>query len=296
MANGNVNNELWTEEYIKGLGTQQIIDYIRFANGDISSTDYEQLKKDFESKFVPFNESNAKKFEAISIYPIMRDSLAELNYDYIGTIQLFRDTNADILYVLHLITLTETLIMGQMEYNLLLDKIPTEAKANIDKEFTTPKDVVKSIKTMASIEFAVNSEKTDKPTTKILNDPTFFYCRLEAIKLIMNCIYEQYGIIDKIQLREAYKEDIFLNVCKLIDQLKTNGNDRSKGFENTLFYRKFEHYKNINKVVQQEDYKKTEQLAKEYIREYLEKSQDMKNLLNDTVNILYKQGWWLVNE
>ena len=263
MANDNkATMKLWEKEYIKSVGQDLLIQTIKYLNNDIGYPEYEQIRKEHAERFRPFNDISAKNYEAFFIYDEIMTMLINLRLEYRDILQQFNNYNSDILYVLQLMIISEVTIKGEMEYNTLLSRIPAEAKEQMGQEWTKRKNVEETIDTMASLEYAIGKEK--------------------------------------MILKEAVKQDTYMNVCKNITQLFVMGQERVKDFSKTLFYKRFLHYYHIKEVVKKKAYKEAEAKAKEHIIDYIEnniKSADKGLLLlEELLDILFKQRWWFVDE
>lgn len=301
MANDNkATMKLWEREYIKSVGQDLLVKTIKYLNNEIGYPEYEQIRKEHAERFRPFNDISAKNYEAFFIYDEIMTMLINLRLEYRDILQQFNNYNSDILYVLQLMIISEVTIKGEMEYNTLLSRIPAEAKEQMGQEWTKRKNVEETIDTMASLEYAIGKEKTTDAPSRLLDTPTYLYCQLECIKLIYETICEKYNIKEKMILKEAVKQDTYMNVCKNITQLFVMGQERVKDFSKTLFYKRFLHYYHIKEVVKKKAYKEAEAKAKEHIIDYIEnniKSADKGLLLlEELLDILFKQRWWFVDE
>lgn len=299
MAKTDNNMQLWEEEYIKALGIQRIENLIKYINGDLSLNEYNQKQDEYRGQFKPFTDISVKNYEAGMLYDFTAQTLLNLDSTYNNMLHAFASNNADVRYILDMIFTSEIRIAGEIEYNRLLDAIPNEAKKEMPEEVLKRKDIQETINTTANLEYAISKEGKSKgeATTDMLENPTYLYARMMFIVLIFETIYKTFKLKNKIKLKDPIKNnEDFETVTKNIKKVFVCGNERIKNFEDTIFYKRFNHYQNIEKVIERKDYKEEAKKQEKIIKERIYEQVPGQKILNEIEQNLFKQGWWYIDE
>lgn len=293
--------QLWGKEYIKVLGCNLLTYTFKYLNNELPFEEYEQIRKEHNERFRPFNDISAKNYEAFMIYNDLMVLMTDLRMNYTKRLKDFYEHIADIQYVTQLVLLAETEIRGELTYNLLLNEIPKEALKQMHPEFTKPKPVEETINTLASLNFVIDREKSNDNQLSYLFEPvTYLYCEMQCIKLIYDTIAEAYKVKERIILKDPLKQDPYINVCKTMAQIDNAGRIRIKDYEKTLFYRRCNRFMHLEEVKETKEYKEAEKEAKKHIKKYFksELQKDLSGLLllEDLMQTLCNKGWWFIDE
>lgn len=298
---GKATEELWKKEYIKALGCDLLTYTFKYLNEELPFEEYEQIRKDHNDRFRPFNDISAKNYESFMIYNDLMVLMTDLRMNYTKRLKDFYEHISDVQYVTQLVLLAETEIRGELTYNLLLNEIPKEALEKMNPVFTKPKPVEETINTLASLNFVIEKETTTDNHLSYLFEPvTYLYCEMQCMKLIYDTISETYKVKEHIMLKDPLKQDPYINVCKTMAQIDNAGRIRIHDYENTLYYRRCNRFMHLEEVKETEEYKEAEKEAKKRIKKYFkdEMQKDLSGLLllDDLMKILCNKGWWFVNE
>lgn len=303
MANKDIKNnndtmQLWEKEYIKSLGLGRIENAIDFINGDLSLTEYDKITHEYTEQFQPFTDTSAQNYESGFLYDNAAQSLLSLCNIYNNTLDSFNSNNSDVTYILGMIITSETRIEGEIEYNKLLDAIPEEARGQIPVNLLKRKDIEKSIDTLPCLEYALKvEERKGRATTDMLENPIYLYARMMFIQLIFKTIYKTFNITKRIELKDPIKNnDDFETVVRDMAKVFIYGEERIKDFGKTIFYKRFNHYRNIDKVIEKQEYKQEAEKQEKVIQEMLSKQIKGEEILIEIERNLFKQGWWFIDE
>lgn len=296
--------ELFTDKQIKDMGIDLINNYIKVFN---SKNMYE--KKKFDNYFIEYQKKIGMKNENY-FDDKNANSNVEKSKKYIDTIidldlldrvleatqRTFEDENIIFIRIFDNIIFSEQQIADAIDYNKLLKAIPTEAKKTIKKSLIQEKNVDKLKQDLVSFEYMSKNNNFRKLLLNHIENATFQFARQYFCFIVINAILSVYGIEEDINIILPHNNKTYNDAKNKIKEV-FKYSKRVKNFKTTEFYLKFLKYINLDKVMEEQAFKKEQ-------TEVVHKLYDMITDKNNNTTIhsnkmlefcednLFKQGWW----